>query len=186
MLGLNIGWQEIAIVILFALGIIVIPLPSRWMRRQARRPMRWTAQFPSPPVERIHDVAEAFFCSYALGEYTLDAKERFRLVFHRGQPPEQDEQGVVLSLRGAEGGPDDVFVILRVLLQPRPDSLLITMKHEVVPRRSLSGRARKKLTARLHHEVDDFDAYLAEHFGDMDLPPGPRPVRRINAWRRDG
>jgi hypothetical protein len=186
MLGFNIGWQEVGIVILFVLGIIVIPLPSRWLKRRAREPMRWTAQFSALPVERIHDVAEAFFCSYAMGEYTLEAKERFRLVFHRGQPPAQDDQAVVLSLRGADGGPDDVFVVLRVLLQPRPDSLLITMKHEVTPRRTLSGRARKKLTARLHREVDDFDAYLSEHFGDVDTLNAPRPVRRINAWRRDG
>ena len=183
MLGFHIGWQEIAIVLLFALGIIVIPLPGRWMRRQARQPMRWTAQFSALPVERIHDVAEAFFCSYPMGEYTLDAKERFRAGFHRGQPPGQDEQGVVLSLRPTDGGPDDVFVVLRVLLQPRPDSLLITMKHEVTPPRTLSGRARKKLIARLHREVDDFDAYLTEHFGDVDMPKAPRPVRRINAWR---
>lgn len=185
MLGFfNIGWPEVLLIILFVLGIIAIPLPGRYMRRAKRKPVVWTEQFVAAPIESIHDVAEAFFCSYDEGEYTLADKQRFRLTFHRGpQSTEQDEQ-IVLSLRGEESI-DDTSVILRVLLQPRAGSLLVTLKHEVRPRGEMSARRRKRLTSLFDDELEDFEDYLIENFGEPQAKTieGPRPKKRIDVRR---
>ena len=185
MLAWTIGWQEVLIVVMLVLGIIVIPLPGRWMRRAARQPVRWSNQFRSAPVERIHDVAEAFFCSYARGEYTLVDKERFRLTFRRGRPAGDDDGRIVLSLRG-DDEPDDLPVTLRVLLQPRAGLLLITMNHEVTPRRSLGAIARKRLSKHFRREVRDFQAYLRDNFGSPAQAEMPRPSRQVEAKRTGG
>ena len=60
MMALSIGWPEILLIVLFVMGVIVIPLPGRFMRRRRRRPIVWTGQFVAAPIETIHDVAEAF------------------------------------------------------------------------------------------------------------------------------
>ena len=185
MLGFTIGWQEVLLVILFVLGIIAIPLPGRFMRRPKRKPVVWAEQFVAAPIESIHDVAEAFFCSYDAGEYALVDKQRFRLTFHRGpQPSEQDEQ-IVLSLRGEEAI-YDMPVTLRVLLQPRAGSLLVTLKHEVRPRGEMSARRRKRLTRLFDDELDDFQDYLIENFGEPQAKAieGPRPTKRIDVRRQ--
>jgi hypothetical protein len=185
MLGFNIGWQEILVILLFVLGFIVIPLPGRFMRRAKRKPVIWTEQFLAAPIESIHDVAEAFFCSYDAGEYVLVDKQRFRLTFHRGpQPGEQDEQ-IVLSLRG-EGPIYEVPVTLRVLLQPRAGSLLVTLKHEVQPPGEMSAKRRKRLTRLFDDELEDFREYLRENFGEPQakaLEAPPRPKKRIDVRR---
>jgi hypothetical protein len=184
MLAFTIGWQEVLIIVLFLLGIIVIPLPGRWMRRAARSPMRWSEEFRAPLVESIHDVAEAFFCSYPRGEYTLVQRERFRLTFRRGRPLAEDDGQIVLSLRHEAEAPEDQPVVLRVLLQPQMDSLVVTMKHEVTPRRSLGAIARKRLAAHFRREVRDFQAYLRKNFGVPGEITAPRPVKRIDAVQR--
>jgi len=185
MLAFTIGWQEILLIVLFVLGIVVIPLPGRWMRRAARKPIRWSQEFLAAPIPTIHDVAEAFFCSYARGEYTLAGKERFRLVFQRGPAPREDDGQVVLSLRG-DPSPDEMPVLLRVLFQPRTDGLLITMRHEVHAGKGLSLPTREKLSAIFRREAKDFRAYLRENFGQAEsfVDSHPRPVKRIQATRK--
>ena len=74
MLGITIGWQTALLILLFVLGFIVIPLPGRFMRRAKRKCVIWSEQFLAAPIESIHDVAEAFFCSYDAGEYVLVEK----------------------------------------------------------------------------------------------------------------
>ncbi len=186
MLAFNIGWQEVLIIILFLLGIVVIPLPGRWMRRAARKPLRWSADFLAAPIATIHEVTEAFFCSYPGGEYTLEGKERFRLTFRRGPPPREDDGQIVLSLRG-DDPTDQLPVVLRVLFQPRADALLITVKHEVRAAKSVGTATRKKLAAIFRHEVRDFRTYLRENFGSPESfgDPAGRPTKRITAKRRD-
>jgi len=185
MLGFNIGWQEVLLVILFVLGVIAIPLPGRFMRRSKRKPVVWAEQFVAAPIESIHDVAEAFFCSYDAGEYTLVDKQRFRLTFHRGPKSSQQDEQIVLSLRGEEAI-YETPVTLRVLLQPRAGSLLVTLKHEARPRGETSARRRKRLTALFHDELEDFRDYLVENFGEPHakaLDGLPRPTKRIDVRR---
>ena len=174
-------------ILLFVLGFIVIPLPGRFMRRPKRKPVIWTEQFLAAPIESIHDVAEAFFCSYHAGEYVLVDKQRFRLTFHRGpQSSEQDEQ-IVLSLRG-EGPIDEMPITLRVLLQPRAGSLLVTLKHEVQPKAEMSAKRRKRLTRLFDDELEDFRGYLRENFGEPQAKAleGPqRPKKRIDVRRSE-
>ena len=185
MLAFTIGWQEILLIVLFVLGVVVIPLPGRWMRRAAHKPLRWSNEFLAAPIPTIHDVAEAFFCSYARGEYALEGKERFRLVFRRGPAPREDDGQVVLSLRG-DPTSDDLPVILRVLFQPRADGLLITMRHEVHAGKSLAGTTRRKLSATFRREAKDFRAYLRENFGGPEsiVDAQVRPAKRITATRK--
>jgi hypothetical protein len=184
MLAFNIGWQEVLIILLFVLGIIVIPLPGRWMRRAAHRPLRWSQEFLAAAIPTIHEVTEAFFCSYPGGEYTLAGKERFRLTFRRGPPPREDDGQIVLSLRG-DGPPDEMPVVLRVLFQPRADALLITVKHEVHAGKSLGTPTRKRLAAIFRREVRDFRTYLRENFGTPEsfADPAGRPTKRITTKR---
>jgi len=185
MLAFNIGWQEILLVILFVLGIIAIPLPGRFMRRPKRKPIIWTGQFVAAPIESIHDVTEAFFCSYDAGEYALVDKQRFRLTFHRGPQPSNEDEQIVLSLRGEEPI-YDTPVTLRVLLQPRAGSLLVTLKHEARPKSEMSAKRRKRLTRLFGEELEDFQDYLIENFGEpqaMALDADPRPTKRIDVRR---
>ena len=186
MLGFNIGWQEILVILLFVLGFIVIPLPGRFMRRPKRKPVIWSEQFLAAPIETIHDVTEAFFCSYEAGEYVLVEKQRFRLTFHRGpQPSQQPDEQIVLSLRG-EGPIYEMPITLRVLLQPRAGSLLVTLKHEVQPKAEMSAKRRKRLTRLFDEELEDFRDYLRANFGEpqtMALEAEKRPSKRIDARR---
>ncbi|MGB2820664.1 MAG: hypothetical protein WBF17_06755 [Phycisphaerae bacterium] len=185
MLAFTIGWQEVLIIILFLLGLIVIPLPGRWMRRAPRKPLRWSEEFLAAPIPTIHEVTEAFFCSYPRGEYTLEGRERFRLTFRRGPPPRDDDGQVVLSLRGDER-PGELPVALRVLFQPRADALLITAKHEVHAAKSLGAVTRKKLAAIFRQEVRDYRTYLRDNFGTPEsfADPAQRPTKRIPAKRK--
>jgi len=183
MMGLfNIGWPEILVIVLFVLGIIVIPLPGRLMRRPKRKPIVWTEQFVAAPVEKIHEVAEAFFCSYDRGEYELADRQRFRLTFRRGPDVGGPDEQIVLSLRG-EPAIDELPIVLRVLLQPRAGSLLVTLKHEVHPPSEVSAKRRKRLTRLFGDELEDFREYLRENFGEPQMPAldAPRPVKRIDA-----
>ena len=186
MLGFNIGWQEVLLILLFVLGFIVIPLPGRFMRRPKRKPVIWSEQFLAAPIESIHDVAEAFFCSYEAGEYELVDKQRFRLTFHRGpQPSQQPDEQIVLSLRG-EGPIDEMPVTLRVLLQPRAGGLLVTLKHEVQPKAEMSAKRRKSLTRLFDEELEDFRDYLRANFGEPQakaLEGAQRPKKRIDVRR---
>ena len=179
-----IGWFEILVIILFVLGIIVIPLPGRYMRRPKRKPIVWTEQFPAAPIEKIHEVAEAFFCSYDRGEYELVDRKRFRLTFQRGPDPGGPDEQIVLSLRG-QPAIDELPVVLRVLLQPRAGSLLVTLKHEVHPRGEMSAKRRKRLTRLFGDELEDFREYLRENFGEPQMPAldSPRPAKRIDVKR---
>ena len=183
MLAWTIGWQEVLLILLFLLGIIVIPLPGRWMRRRARRPVRWSDEVLAPPIDRIHDVVEAFFCSYPGGEYSLVGKERFRLILHRGgQAQEEDDGRIVLSLRREMENPEDMPVTLRVLFQPSAEALRVTLKHEVLPRRPLGRRARRKLARHIAREIGAFREYLYQSFGQpAAMAEGRRPVKRIEA-----
>ncbi len=186
MLGFNIGWQEILLILLFVLGFIVIPLPGRFMRRPKRKPVIWSEQFLAAPIESIHDVAEAFFCSYDGGEYELVDKQKFRLTFHRGpQAGQQPDEQIVLSLRG-EGPMDEMPITLRVLLQPRAGGLLVTLKHEVQPRSEMSAKRRKRLTRLFDEELEDFREYLRANFGEprtLAIEGAPRPKKRIDVRR---
>jgi len=184
MLGFTIGWQEILLVILFVLGIIAIPLPGRFMRRAKRKSVIWAEQFVAAQIEAIHDVAEAFFCSYDAGEYALVDKQRFRLTFHRGPKPSRQDEQIVLSMRGEEPI-DETPITLRVLLQPRSGSLLVTLKHEVRPRGQMSARRRKRLTSLFDDELEAFRDYLIENFGQPRAKAieSPRPAKRIDVRR---
>ncbi|HUS92707.1 MAG TPA: hypothetical protein VM695_12695 [Phycisphaerae bacterium] len=188
MLALTIGWQEVLLVLLFVLGLVVIPLPGRWMRRAKRRPLRWSQQFRSPPIPAIHDVAEAFFCSYERGEYTLASRERFRLTFRRGRAPAEDDGQIVLSLRRDEERPEDLPVTLRVLLQPRAGCLLITLNHEARPKKAPSLVERRRMASRFQRELRDFRAYLRDNFPAPDPQAGlPMPRKRIEGkWTVKG
>ena len=180
----NLGWMEILLIVLFVLGIIVIPLPGRYMRRPKRKPIIWREQFLAARVEKIHDVAEAFFCSYDKGEYDLAEKNKFKLTFRRGPDPGGPDGQIVLSLRG-EAPIGELPVVLRVLLQPRAGSLLVTLKHEVHPRGEMSARRRQTLTRLFGRELADFREYLRAHFGEPRTPTldAPRPTKRIDVKR---
>jgi len=184
MLGFSIGWPESLLIVLFVMGVIVIPLPGRLMRRRRRRPVVWTGQFVAAPVETIHDVAEAFFCSYDSGEYVLQDKQRFRLVFHRGPAVKDGDEQIVLSLRGEEPI-YELPVTLAVLLQPRAGSLLVTLRHEVYSRVEMSAKRRKRLSKMFDQELDRFREYLRAHFGEPRQPAleTPRPAKRIDVKR---
>jgi len=186
MLAFTIGWQEVLLIVLFVLGIVVIPLPGRWLRRAARKPLRWSQEFLAAPIPTIHEVAEAFFCSYPRGEYTLAGKERFRLTFHRGPAPQEDDGQIVLSLRG-DPALEDLPVVLRVLFQPHADVLRITMKHQVHVGKSLGATTRKRLSALFRREMGDFRTYLRENFGSPEsfADPTRRPAKRIATRRKD-
>ncbi len=179
MLAFTIGWQEVLLILLFLLGVVVIPLPGRWIRKAARKPVTFSERFLAPPIENIHSVAEAFFCSYERGEYELVGKERFRLVFRRGEQDHDDGQ-VVLSLRESEP-PSRVPVILRVLFQPRADALAVTVKHEARPRGAVGAVRRRKLSGLFQREAHDFQSYLRENFGAVDADEPRRRAKRITA-----
>lgn len=179
----TIGWQEALIVVLFLVGIIVLPLPGRLFPRAARRTARWSHRFRAPAIAAIHEAAEAFFCSYPEGEYTLRARERFRLTFVRGAW--QVGPGGRLTPH-PQAPPADRPVLLRVLLQPRPDSLLITLKHEVPGGAAPAADARQRLTAHFAREASDFRAYLRRSFGGDRRQAAPRPARRIETLQRHG
>ena len=181
----NIGWQEILLIVLFLLGLVVIPLPGKWMRRVKREPLRWSFQFRAAPIPTIHEAAEAFLCSYASGEYSLEGRERFRLTFRRGPMPREDGQ-VVLSLRG-DPSSDELPVLLRVLFQPKADGLTVTFKYEVHAGKSLPTGLRKKLESSLRREIKDFRAYLNESFGSPDsIAEAPRRrAKQIDVIRHD-
>lgn len=182
---INIGWMEILLIVLFITGIIVIPIPGRYMRRRKRKPVVWSEKFLAAPIEKIHEVAEAFFCSYDQGEYELVGRQRFRLTFHRGPEVGGPDEQIVLSMRG-EPPLADVPVVLQVLLQPRAGSLLISLRHEVHQGTAMSGKRRKRLSRLFGQELRAFREYLRSHFGEPRTPTleSSRPVKRIDATRR--
>ena len=177
----TIGWQEALIVILFLGGIIVLPLPGRLFARAARRTARWSHRFRAPPIAAIHEAAEAFFCSYPEGEYTLRTRERFRLTFVRGAW--QVGSGGRLTPH-PQAPAAERPILLRVLLQPRPDSLLITLKHEAPGGTAPAGDAREKLTAHFDRVASDFRTYLRRNFGPGRPQAAPRPARRIRTLQQ--
>ena len=187
LLGLP-GLQELILITLFAIGIVVIPLPGRLFGRGKHtiaggKPLRWSGKFHTVQIEAIHTAAEAFFCSYSNGEYTIAGREQFRLTFHRG--PWQDQGGgQLLPIAYAGAGAGQLPVILRVVMQPQRNGLLITVRHEVIPADKLSRTEKKDLTARFKGEVAAFKSYLTENF----IPPGQpdrRPRKRISVIQRD-
>ena len=183
MLAFTIGLQEVIIIVLFLVGILVIPIPGRWLRRRGPGPLRSSNEFEAPPIPSIHAAAEAFFCSYPQGEYTLQQRERFRMTFRRGRWERRSPTEIVPA---AEAGdePEDLPVILRVLIQPRPDSLLLTVKHEALPG-AVAPRARKKeLARRFRAEARDFQAYIEANFPPREPQPRRWAARRIDAVRK--
>ena len=187
-----LGFQELILIALFAIGIIIIPLPGRLFGRRGRshaiaggKPVQWSGRFHTGRIEAIHTAAEAFFCSYSRGEYTLMGREQFRLSFHRG--PWQDAGGgqlVPIAYAGAK--PDELPVVLRVVMQPQARGLLITVRHEVIPPDKLAREDKKALTARFKREIADFQAYLKDNFiPPQDAPPAPRPRKRISVIQKD-
>ena len=188
-----LGLSELILIALFAIGIIVIPLPGRLFGRRGGgghsiaggKPVQWSGKFRTGRIETIHTAAEAFFCSYTAGEYTLGDRERFRLTFHRG--PWQDQgagQLVPVAYDGARA--DELPLILRVVLQPHKNGLLITVRHEVIPANKLSRADKKGLTARFKREVAVFQSYLKDNFD----PPGQtqddrRARKRISVVQKD-
>lgn len=174
---LMVGWlglQELILIALFAIGIIIIPLPRRLFGRRKHsiaggKPVQWSGKFRAAPIPGIHMAAEAFFCSYSEGEYTLGSREQFRMTLHRG--PWQDQGGgqlVPIAYAGAH--PDELPVILAVVMQPHKDGLLITVRHEVIPPDKLSRPQKKGLTARFKREVAAFQSYLADNFAPPAAP----------------
>ena len=185
-----IGWlglQELVLIALFAVGIIIIPLPGRLFGRRKHaiaggKPLQWSGRFRAARIEPIHTAAEAFFCSYSNGEYTIAGREKFRLTFHRG--PWHDQGGgqlVPVAYAGAK--PAELPVILRVVMQPHRDGLLMTVRHEVIPAGKLSRAEKKGLTTRFKGEVMAFKSYLAENF--TPPPEAPRERKRISVIQRD-
>jgi hypothetical protein len=179
----TIGWQEILMILLFLVGIIFIPYPLRRLQRGRAAPARWSSRIRVGRIDTIHEVAEAFFCSYSEGEYALTVRERFRMTFHRGQW--RRTEGGLTAAGSPADDVEDMPVILRLLFQPRPDSLLITMKHEAHLDAALPGAVRKALTTCFKREVRDFEAYLRNNFGAKGgFLPGKRPSKRIDAtWK---
>ena len=173
-------------VLLFLVGIIFIPYPLRWLQRGQAGPARWSSRFRVARIDTIHEAAEAFFCSYSEGEYTLTMRERFRMTFHRGQW--QRTAGGGLTPAGkADDDVEDMPVIVRLLFQPRADSLSITVKHEMPLTAPLPAAVRKALANCFKKEVRDFQAYLRSNFpGKGTFLPAERPSKRINAtWRSE-
>jgi len=178
-----IGWKEVLIVILFLLGIIVVPIPWRYARMLRRRGPRFTWKFRIPPTGEIHRGAQAFFCSCASGEYELQSARPFRLTFRRGQ---WQGQG------GAEPAPvaqvsaraEDLPVTLRVLIRPQRRDMLVTVRHEVASVLPMRRDTKKRLATRLRKEAEDFRRYLRENFGTHTSEVSGRPAKRIEATPR--
>jgi len=189
-----LGLQELILIALFAVGIIIIPLPRRLFGRKGHtvaggKPVRWSGKFRTGRIDAIHAAAEAFFSSYSEGEYTLMAREQFRLTFHRG-PWQDSGAGQLVPIAYAGANAHELPVILRVVMQPRADGLLVTVRHEVIPTDKLSRAERKGLTARFKREIAAFQSYLNENF----VPPreqgqGPplvlRPRKQISVKQSD-
>ena len=185
-----LGLQELIIIALFAVGIIVIPLPGRLFRRKGHtvargKPVRWSGKFRTRRIDAIHTAAEAFFSSYSEGEYTLMGREKFRLTFHRG--PWQDAgAGRLVPIAYAGAYAHELPVILSVVMQPRANGLTMTVRHEVIPDSKLSREERKGLTARFKREVAAFRYYLTDNFVSPREPdPPPRPRKRITVTQSD-
>jgi hypothetical protein len=187
-----LGLSELILIALFAIGIIIIPLPGRLFARRGGghtvaggKPVQWSGKFRTVPIKAIHTAAEAFFCSYSRGEYTLMGREQFRLTFHRG--PWQDSGGgqlVPIAYAGARA--DELPVILRVVMQPQARGLLITVRHEVIPPDKLPRQDKQALTARFKGEVAAFQSYLKDNFVPPEAPPeAPRPRKRITVRQKD-
>ena len=191
---LIIGWiglQELVVIALFfAAGIIFIPLPRKLFGRKEHtvaggKPVRWSGKFRAGRIPRIHTVAEAFFSSFSEGEYTIMGREQFRLTFHRG-PWQDTGAGQLVPIAYAGATPDEMPVILRVVMQPRKDGLLLTVRHEVIPPDKLSRADRTGLTARFKREVTAFQTYLETNFAPSSGPPDvPRPRKRISVTQKD-
>ena len=189
-----IGWvglQELIVIVLFfAAGIIFIPIPRKLFGHKGHavaggKPVRWSGKFRVSRVPRIHTVAEAFFSSYSEGEYTIMGREQFRLTFHRG-PWQDTGGGQLVPIATAGATPDEMPVILRVVMQPRRDGLLMTVRHEVIPPNKLSRAGKTSLTARFKREVADFQTYLETNFAPSPGPPdAPRPRKRISVIQKD-
>lgn len=187
-----LGLPELILIALFAVGIIIIPLPGRLFARRgggrdlaAGKPVQWSGKFRTVPIKAIHTAAEAFFCSYTRGEYTLVGREQFRLTFHRG-PWHDQGGGQLVPIAYAGARPDELPVILRVVMQPRASGLLITVRHEVIPLDKLSGPGKKALTARFKRELAAFQSYLKDNFVPPEGPPeAPRPRKRITVRQKD-
>jgi len=187
-----LGLQELIIIALFAMGIIVIPLPRRLFGRKghtvaAGKPVRWSGKFHTGRIDAIHTAATAFFSSYSEGEYTLAGREKFRLTFHRG--PWQDAGGgQLVPVAYADAHPAELPLVLRVVMQPRADGLTVTVRHEVMPANKLLRQEKKGLTIRFKRELADFQSYLTENFIPPQAP-GPdsagRPRRRISVYQSD-
>jgi len=190
-----LGLSELILIALFAIGIIVIPLPGRLFGRgrtgghsiAGGKPVQWSGKFRTGRIETIHTAAEAFFCSYPGGEYTLGDRERFRLTFHRG-PWHDQGGGQLVPVAYAGARPDELPLILRVVMQPRKDGLLITVRHEVIPPAALSRADRKALTRRFKREVAAFRSYLADNFAPPadQKPDARRPRKRISVIQKNG
>ncbi len=191
---LMIGWiglQELIVIVLFlAAGVIFIPIPRKLFGRKQHsvaggKPVRWSGKFRVNQIPHVHTAAEAFFSSYSEGEYTIMGREQFRLTFHRG--PWQDTGGgqlVPIAYAGAK--PDEMPVVLRVVMQPRRDGLLMTIRHEVIPPDKLSRADKAGLTARFKREVADFQTYLETNFAPSAGPPGPpRPRKQISVIQKN-
>ena len=183
MLAWRIGWQEVVLILLVLVGIIVGPLPLRRRLGRQAKPAQWSSHFRVAQVESIHVVAEAFFCSYSEGEYTLADRERFRLTFRRGAWRVAD--GELLPAAEADVEPQSLPIVLRVLFQPRADSLQITLRHEAAVTGKLPAATRKLLSAAFKREARDFQAYLQDNF-DAGSFPSRRPTKRIDATWRSG
>ena len=134
----------------------------------------WDYRFEISPYEKIIDLLEAFFSSFPGGEYQCEKRERYRLMFRRGQWRK--------SLLGlGEFVPDALVkgrfdrwpVIVVVLVRPSPNHFSVAVRYELHLPKSIASLAEPVQTSVDQHaraELDQLAAYLAECIG-LDTPP---------------
>jgi len=134
----------------------------------------WEYRIAVPPYDRLIEVLEAFFSSYAGGDYTCELRERYRLEFRRGL-----WRRSLLGL-GAQV-PDRLIrgqfkrwpIMVRVLARPSPSAFMTTVRYEVhLPKAmpTLPADVQSSVDLHIRKELNDLTAYLAECIG-LDEPP---------------
>ncbi len=136
----------------------------------------WEYRIEVPPYERLVDVLEAFFASYAGGDYTCEKRESYRLAFRRGAWKK--------SIFGIGGLVPDALpkgqfnkwpVLVYALVRPSPANFLATIRYELHLPRAVPGlipEVRASVDQYCRRELADLAAYLAECI----KLPAPPPV----------
>jgi hypothetical protein len=134
----------------------------------------WSYRIDVAPYDRIMSVLEAFFASYPKGDYQLEHKESYKLIFRRGMwKKSMFGLGDLVPDRLIPGEFNQWPLIVRILARPSPEVYTITIDYQLylpkdVP--ALKPEIQTSVDQHIHVELKELAEYLAQCIG-MDQTP---------------